>query len=116
MAMAKLDDTILPRCLSLKHKMRWIMQKTTLGLLSLLLATTGFAAQRTLPTVFADHMVLQREQPVPVWGTADAPNWNTNDVATVGTSAASGAFKTVTNRTEAVTDAKFIDMEVQIEQ
>jgi len=31
----------------------------------------GFAAELTLAPVFSDHMVLQREQPVPVWGTAD---------------------------------------------
>ncbi len=30
------------------------------------------SAAVTLPTVFADHMVLQRERAAPVWGTADA--------------------------------------------
>jgi hypothetical protein len=33
-------------------------------------ASGSFAGQLSLPTVFSDHMVLQREQPVPVWGTA----------------------------------------------
>lgn len=28
-------------------------------------------AELQLPTVFSDHMVLQREKPVPVWGTAE---------------------------------------------
>lgn len=35
-------------------------------------AITCFAANLTLPSVFSDHMVLQRERPVPVWGTAEA--------------------------------------------
>ena len=41
---------------------------------SLLLATFCFTSAQalTLPTVFSDHMVLQRGQKVPVWGTADA--------------------------------------------
>jgi len=39
---------------------------------SVLFASVGTAAELTLPTVFSDHMVLQREQPVPIWGTADA--------------------------------------------
>ncbi|MDD3277065.1 MAG: sialate O-acetylesterase, partial [Kiritimatiellales bacterium] len=30
-----------------------------------------FAAELSLPTVFSDHMVLQRDQTVPVWGKAD---------------------------------------------
>ena len=34
-------------------------------------STTCFAAQLVLPSVFTDHMVLQREQAVPVWGTSD---------------------------------------------
>ena len=38
-----------------------------------LLSGTCSAATLQLPTIFSDHMVLQREQPVPVWGTAD-PN------------------------------------------
>ena len=36
----------------------------------LLFAPCGFAVSLTLPTAFADHMVLQRDQAVPVWGTA----------------------------------------------
>ena len=39
--------------------------------LAYLTATLSLCAQLTLPTVFTDHMVLQREQPVPIWGTDD---------------------------------------------
>ena len=42
-------------------------------LLSLLTAIPCLAVELVLPTVFSDHMVLQREQSVPVWGKAD-PN------------------------------------------
>ena len=45
-------------------RLRWIT------LLTLIIAVSGFA-ELTLPTVFSDHMVLQRGQPVPVWGKAD---------------------------------------------
>ncbi|VGO18370.1 Ig-like domain-containing protein [Pontiella sulfatireligans] len=38
----------------------------------LLFAPCGFAGSLTLPTTFADHMVLQRDQAVPVWGTASS--------------------------------------------
>ena len=42
----------------------------------MLLAAAGLAAQHAcgdvrVPNVFGDHMVLQRELPVPVWGWAD---------------------------------------------
>ena len=32
----------------------------------------SLSAEVKLPPVFASHMVLQRDKPVPVWGTADA--------------------------------------------
>lgn len=35
------------------------------------LSVTACYAGLTLPTIFSDHMVLQREQAVPVWGKAD---------------------------------------------
>lgn len=38
--------------------------------LALLLLPTGIRAAVTLPDVFTDHLVLQRQQRVPVWGTA----------------------------------------------
>jgi sialate O-acetylesterase len=37
-----------------------------------LLSGICLAAELSLPTVFSDHMVLQRERAVPVWGKADA--------------------------------------------
>ena len=52
------------------------MRKTSinpLALLAVLLATTlSIQAKVHVPSVFADHMVLQRGVPVPVWGWADA--------------------------------------------
>jgi sialate O-acetylesterase len=41
-------------------------------LLFALLATDGDAAEPSLASVFGDHMVLQRERPLQIWGTADA--------------------------------------------
>jgi len=35
-----------------------------------LLMTGIAAAQVKMPAIFGDHMVLQREQKIPVWGTA----------------------------------------------
>lgn len=40
--------------------------------LAWLATSTGLSAALALPAIFSDHMVLQREQAVPVWGTADA--------------------------------------------
>ena len=48
------------------------MNKISLILIGLVLTATCFALEITLPSIFADHMILQREQKVPVWGTADA--------------------------------------------
>jgi len=42
-----------------------------LFLAGLSLAMGGASADVSLPPLFCDHMVLQRDQPVPVWGTAD---------------------------------------------
>jgi len=36
-----------------------------------ILSNCGLAAELSLPSVFSDHMVLQRERAVPVWGKAD---------------------------------------------
>ena len=41
-----------------------------LGSWMMMSVTTAFAADFTLAPLFSDHMVLQREQPVPVWGQA----------------------------------------------
>ena len=48
--------------------------KDLLALLAVLLAPLGAlsAAELKLAAVFADHMVLQRDMPVPVWGWASA--------------------------------------------
>ncbi len=49
-----------------------IMKKTHIGLLvTLFLTTTALAGEFHLGSLFQDHMVLQRDMPVPVWGTAD---------------------------------------------
>jgi sialate O-acetylesterase len=42
-----------------------------LALLCLTFASLATAADLRLPAVFADHMVLQREKPVAIWGWAD---------------------------------------------
>jgi hypothetical protein len=39
----------------------------------LLLAAATVPAEVTLPSQFSDHMVLQRDRKVPVWGTAGRP-------------------------------------------
>ncbi|MGZ0654385.1 sialate O-acetylesterase [Coraliomargarita sp. W4R72] len=39
---------------------------------ALLAIATSLSAEIKLPSIFSDHMVLQREQKVPVWGTSDA--------------------------------------------
>lgn len=46
--------------------------KHTLTLLTTLLLAVVAPAAVKLPPVFSDHMVLQRDVPAPVWGTADA--------------------------------------------
>jgi len=40
-------------------------------LATLLLLAAAAAAEVSLPSLFGDHMVVQRDRPVPVWGTAD---------------------------------------------
>lgn len=46
-------------------------RKHFLTLFSLLLLATGARAELRLPAVFTDHMVLQRDAPLTVWGWAD---------------------------------------------
>ena len=42
-------------------------------LMMAVLLCAGFArAELSVATIFSDHMVLQRERPVPIWGRADA--------------------------------------------
>jgi sialate O-acetylesterase len=35
-------------------------------------SSVALSAQTTLPEIFRDHMILQRQQPIPVWGRANA--------------------------------------------
>ncbi|TMI78993.1 MAG: 9-O-acetylesterase, partial [Bacteroidetes bacterium] len=46
--------------------------KRNLLLLVLVISTVQIFANVTLPKIFGDNMVLQRNKPIPVWGSADA--------------------------------------------
>ena len=46
--------------------------KLGLAILALLCLTTQMEAKVKLPALITDGMVLQREQPLTIWGTADA--------------------------------------------
>ncbi len=48
------------------------IQSFVAALAGLILHTVALAAGLEMPAVFTDHMILQREKPVPVWGKADA--------------------------------------------
>jgi sialate O-acetylesterase len=52
-----------------------------LSLVAVLLIASPALAEIKLPTLFADHMVLQRGMPVPIWGTVGANQEVTVDVA-----------------------------------
>ncbi|MEM6884581.1 MAG: sialate O-acetylesterase [Verrucomicrobiota bacterium] len=52
--------------------MRKEIKPCLLVLGALLLSSAGLHAELSLPNIFSDHMVLQREQANPVWGTAEA--------------------------------------------
>ena len=47
------------------HPLRILALASSLGI------STVALAEVSLPAVFSDHMVLQRDLPVPVWGTAN---------------------------------------------
>ncbi len=47
------------------------MKKLLTAALAYLAVTSSLLAGLSLPTIFSDHMMLQREQAAPVWGTAD---------------------------------------------
>lgn len=47
------------------------MNRITLIVLGLLLTSSCFAVNLSMPAIFADHMVLQAGQKVPVWGITD---------------------------------------------
>ena len=44
--------------------------KKLFGLVFFIITASCFAAELSVPTIFTDNMVLQREKTVPVWGTA----------------------------------------------
>ena len=44
--------------------------RRVLALVLLVVATPSATATLVLPTIFADHMVIQSEAPIPFWGTA----------------------------------------------
>lgn len=58
-----------------------MIKKSSPILLIFIAATVVSSAQLKLPAVFSDSMVLQREQPVPIWGTANASAKVTVDFA-----------------------------------
>ncbi|QHI68145.1 sialate O-acetylesterase [Tichowtungia aerotolerans] len=47
------------------------MKKLLITLLTAFAINLTLSAELTLPTILTDHMVLQRKQPVPIWGTAE---------------------------------------------
>lgn len=47
-----------------------MMTKRKTGILLFFMISFFGKAELTLAPVFSDHMVLQREKPVPVWGNA----------------------------------------------
>jgi sialate O-acetylesterase len=57
------------------------MPRIILTLLILLLAAPAALAEVTLPSVFGDHMVLQRDKEVRIWGKADPGEQVTIEVA-----------------------------------
>ena len=47
-------------------------KKPSIHCLSISLSLSALNADVTLPNIFGDHMVLQREQANPIWGKADS--------------------------------------------
>ena len=54
------------------NKVRFNKVRLSLAVLLCLCATSMVDAKVKLPALISDGMVLQREQPIKVWGTADA--------------------------------------------
>src|SRR5438874_7001378 len=50
----------------------YFSMKKNLFLLLILVSTFQVFANVTLPKIFGDNIVLQRDRPIPVWGWADA--------------------------------------------
>ena len=75
----RIPETLLRRCcctdssIRIRHGVRTIMKHALLFLAAVLLLPFGeiSAGELKLATVFSDHMVLQRDKPVPVWGWSD---------------------------------------------
>jgi sialate O-acetylesterase len=67
-----------------------VVRLAVVGLVLLAVAPVASAAVR-LPAIFSDNMVLQREQPVPVWGWAEAGKEVTVTVAGQSATAKAGA-------------------------
>ncbi len=68
------------------------MKKLTSFLVVLLCATVSCVAQLRLPAVFSDHMVVQQQSEIPIWGWAGPgeeltiiPSWNTSEPVTAKT-------------------------------
>jgi len=55
--------------------------KIAIAILAILATANPSFADVKLPNIFSDHMVLQRNQPVPVWGWADAGEEVTVEIA-----------------------------------
>ena len=64
------------------------MRTRVVSLLALAVASTWAHAAVRLPAVFSDHMMLQRDMPVPIWGWADAGETVTVRVAGQSTTVA----------------------------
>ena len=50
----------------------WLLRLGLSSFFFISLGSTGLLAQVRLPHIFSDHMVLQRNEPIPIWGKASA--------------------------------------------
>jgi len=84
------------------HKKGWV-------LFSVFIAAGCFASALQLPTIFTDHMVIQRERPAPVWGTAQPGSEITVEFAGQKKAAATGddgTWKVVLDPMEASSESR----------
>ena len=75
----------------------------------MMLLTSSLEAKVQLPSVFADHMILQRNEPVPIWGRADAGETVTVTFAgqnQTATAATDGAWMVKLNPMPASTESR----------
>jgi sialate O-acetylesterase len=68
-----------------------LLTHVCLGLLSVTLAAGVARAEVKLPSIFSDHMVVQRDQPIPIWGWAAAGEKVTVTLGDKSTEAVAGA-------------------------